>query len=752
MKYKSYNLHYSNELLKCFCVCLVTALLSVIYFIILGKGVMVVRDDFNLQQIPFITLLNSIWKDGLDGWTWNLDLGTSTIQGFSFYELGSPFFWITTLFPREWIPYIVGWLYIVKYVFAGMFSFMYLRRFVKDYNYAIIGALLYAFSGFQTTNLLFFHFHDVVAFFPLLLIGLEQTMENNRDNKLFVFAVFINSLVNYFFFVQEVVFLVIYFLLRFGTKNMKLFLKRIGLCLINGIWGIAMSAILLLPSFLYIRGNVRCETKFYLSNLVWDSKYFLMILKGLLYPGEAMCDHSSIVLQNWNSTSCYLPMVGLALVFAYGLTKNDWLTKLMKCLCIMSFMPILSSIFLMATAIYQRWWYMFVLMMALASVIVLENVEEYNVKKGTVMNIIFLALFYVVVRYMKWSSDEGCLVFHPKRFLCYFLLSLSAIVLVWILLKLKTKRYHAIILGVVCFSVVTTASTLYFYRNNSTTPEDYLEEFSIGSQLECLDEQYRYNSNDNVLMLTGNAAGMGSFSSTVANSIWKFDALFDYYSINIRMDKNEIPGVAQLLGGKYYVTQESSGGTVIKEYDSAKGNKYYVTEKDACPIGYAVQQYILKDDLMSIEREKRGIALLVASVIEKEDETAVSDLISKVTSNEINFDKTVDQYVTENSQGAVSDFSRDSHGFTCKTAYLNDTVVYFSVPYDDGWSAYIDGKQEKIIESGGMMLLKVPEGQHDIQFHYSTPGYKAGKYISIITILGFSCYCIIDNLKKKRQV
>ena len=211
MKYKSYNLHYSNELLMCFCVCLVTALLSVIYFIILGKGVMVVRDDFNLQQIPFITLLNSIWKDGLDGWTWNLDLGTSTIQGFSFYELGSPFFWITTLFPREWIPYIVGWLYIVKYVFAGMFSFMYLRRFVKDYNYAIIGALLYAFSGFQTTNLLFFHFHDVVAFFPLLLIGLEQTMENNRDNKLFVFAVFINSLVNYFFFVQEVVFLVIYF-------------------------------------------------------------------------------------------------------------------------------------------------------------------------------------------------------------------------------------------------------------------------------------------------------------------------------------------------------------------------------------------------------------------------------------------------------------------------------------------------------------------------------------------------------------
>ena len=68
MKYKSYNLHYSNELLMCFCVCLVTALLSVIYFIILGKGVMVVGADFNLQQIPFITLLNSIWKEGWFGW------------------------------------------------------------------------------------------------------------------------------------------------------------------------------------------------------------------------------------------------------------------------------------------------------------------------------------------------------------------------------------------------------------------------------------------------------------------------------------------------------------------------------------------------------------------------------------------------------------------------------------------------------------------------------------------------------------
>lgn len=102
-------------------------------------------------------------------WIWNIDLGSSFVNAFSFYNLGSPFYWISLLFPRGSFPYLAGFLYILKYVVASMTAYLYLRLFAEDRRYAVIGALLYAFSGFQTTNLEFFHFHDVTAVFPLML-------------------------------------------------------------------------------------------------------------------------------------------------------------------------------------------------------------------------------------------------------------------------------------------------------------------------------------------------------------------------------------------------------------------------------------------------------------------------------------------------------------------------------------------------------------------------------------------------------
>ena len=113
-----------------------------------------------------------------------------------------------------WFPYLVGILYILKYVAAGLFSFLYLRRFCGKDIYAVIGSVLYAFSGFQSVNLLFYHFHDVVAFFPLMLIGLEKLMTEHKKG-FFAAAVGLNAFLNYFFFVGEVLFIILYFCVRF---------------------------------------------------------------------------------------------------------------------------------------------------------------------------------------------------------------------------------------------------------------------------------------------------------------------------------------------------------------------------------------------------------------------------------------------------------------------------------------------------------------------------------------------------------
>ena len=195
---------------------LISACIIFGYFIFKSRGFFTVVDDFNSQQLPFATAVWNMFHSGDAGeWSWNIDLGSSFITTFSFYDLGSPFIWLSLLAPRGVFPYLAGFLYIIKYVTAATTAYLYLRLFVDKRQWAVIGALVYAFSGYQTTNLEFFHFHDVVAVFPLLLWGLEVSMKDRKYRPAFILTIFINCLLNYFFFVGEVVFLVIYYLVRY---------------------------------------------------------------------------------------------------------------------------------------------------------------------------------------------------------------------------------------------------------------------------------------------------------------------------------------------------------------------------------------------------------------------------------------------------------------------------------------------------------------------------------------------------------
>ena len=75
-----------------FLVCIVTAAVLYTPFLIIDKGLFQYCGDFNSQQIPFYTYMNGFVKTAGGQWSWNTDLGTSAINGYSFYLLGSPFF------------------------------------------------------------------------------------------------------------------------------------------------------------------------------------------------------------------------------------------------------------------------------------------------------------------------------------------------------------------------------------------------------------------------------------------------------------------------------------------------------------------------------------------------------------------------------------------------------------------------------------------------------------------------------------
>ena len=140
-------------------------------YMIRDGGLLLVAADFDAEQLSYNMLCNNAIKSGEVLWNWRIDIGSDFVSSFSFYTLGSPFFWLSFLFPASAFPYLVGWIYVLKYAVAGLTSFAYFRRSASEKS-ALLGSVLYAFSGFSCINVVFYHFHDVIALFPLLMLSL----------------------------------------------------------------------------------------------------------------------------------------------------------------------------------------------------------------------------------------------------------------------------------------------------------------------------------------------------------------------------------------------------------------------------------------------------------------------------------------------------------------------------------------------------------------------------------------------------
>ena len=124
-----------------FLLCAAAAFFIFLPFVVIDRGLFHYCGDFNGQQIPFYTYMNGFVKNSAGQWSWETDLGTSAINGYSFYLYGSPFFWLTTLLPQSWVPFSMAPMFMLKFGVAGMGAYLYLRRYTKTRNFAVIGAM-----------------------------------------------------------------------------------------------------------------------------------------------------------------------------------------------------------------------------------------------------------------------------------------------------------------------------------------------------------------------------------------------------------------------------------------------------------------------------------------------------------------------------------------------------------------------------------------------------------------------------------
>ncbi len=777
--------------LKTFLITLGAAALIFLPAMIYDQGYFLFVGDFNSQQIPFYMNVHDSIRAGEWGWNWYTDLGANMIGSYTFYLLGSPFFYLTIPLPSSWVPYTLGPLLMLKMACCALFACVYLKRYVKHEIFAMLGGMLYAFSGFSIYNIFFNHFHEAIVFFPLMLYALDEWMENGRRG-LFALTVCLNALINYFFFFGEVVFVIIYYFVRLFSGGYEKSWRKFWGIAMEAVIGFMMSFVLMVPSALSVLQNSRVS-KFPSGFAVWlySSKERLpAIINSFLFPPELPSKQVFLPDANtkWTSLSAYLPIVSCTGAIVYMQNRRrDWLSRLMRTLLVMALIPGLNALFVAFNAsYYARWFYMFVLILILATIISMDNGLEKGYQRVS-WQVLAVTLAIVMALALTPQMQDGKISrigLYDEEYWPYFIaVAASAIfgMLVFILLQTgmrnEPKAFAKRMMIAVCiFSVLYGNFFVYWGKTRSYDTKNYLIPDAIQGEEKITipdkDEVIRIDADDTLINMGmfWKISCMRAFHSVVPGSIMDF-----YKYIGEKRDvSSKIPeeqyAVRGLLSVHWYfdrINMSSNFGDPGSTETLMPGYTYYDTmagyrvwENDYyVPMGFTYDQYILDTDLDLVTDSSKAAMMLHAVRLNPQQVFKYQNMLTRFSPEE-GFRATKYSYFEDclkHREETVENVVRTKNGgITCESHFDTDEFVFFSIPWDEGWSCFIDGAETQIEKVNvGFMAIVVPSGDHVIEFKYETPGLKIGFLASLIgtVLLGiyyyFACKC--DKKRKEKE-
>lgn len=771
-------------------------LFSLLPIMLVENGYFIYGGDYNSQQINFYHSVNVAVRNGEFGWHWFTDLGSDLMTSYSFYLFGSPFFWLSTLLPIGAVTYAMPVLLAVKHGLAAMTAYAYIRRFVRSKEASLIGGLLYAFSGFQIYNIFFNHFQDVTAFFPLMLIAIEELINKNRRG-IFALTVAFMALLNYYFFAGQAVFLIFYYLFRMKCPDFHTSWKKFACLAFEAVIGTAIAAVILLPSALAIMGNYRITQVSYGADMVLysDKTTIPRIIQSFFMPSDPP---SCPILfdsdyHKWASIAGYFPLFSMAGVAAFMKgKKKHWASRFSVFCIICAFIPILNSLFQAFNFYYYaRWFYMPILIFAMMTA---QSLDDEESDLGFGLNICAIAVFiFAVIGMLPTKEKNGSIRFFmlPNDPIYFWVtIIVAAIGLECLKHLIKRRRLgkpfmkNAVIMTLIA-SVVCIFTTVFYDAYDIKSAKQYISANINGGgdvyEKVSDDNFFRIDfsyDNDNNAMYWG-IPSMKTFHSVVNTSIMEF-----YHALDIPRDVSSNADISHyalrgLFSVKYYYREladcltrdeikknpqslPSSSDNEDKflnadveehlhgfEYVGSNENFEIYQNKLYIPMGFAYDSFISEQNAEKLSAEKLERLLIDSVVLSSEQINKYSDILIPNPTTEL---LTKEDYVDsclEKQKNSSSSFEYDSKGFESVITLDKPQLVFFSVPYSEGWSAEVNGKPADVEKvSMGFMAVRADEGTNTIVFRYKTPGLTTGFIITVIAVILLIIYLVVMKSTK----
>jgi len=770
-----------------------------VFFGIISVLIAYVFYDFIVQEKVF--LFTDIGSDSINiyfPWLAGTSdyLKTETSLAWSFAQglgqnlfplsLGDFFSNFLTHFDKSSIPYGIVYMEIIKLLLASLFFYLFLKEHLVSNFVALVFSLLYAFSGFFIVGVCWTIFSVEALYAAIILYGFERWIQHKKFFWV-VAGVTLMAYLQPFFLFMYSIFILFYATVRYFELNDK-DLKKFSVFLLKtsflGALALAISAYQLLPDLLQYTESPRVGG---------DASLFARLLHHpVLKPADS--ELLATTIYRWFSAD----MIGTGINFKGSMNYLEAplfysgllcllllpqfiisLTKKQKYLYgtfgILFLLPAFFSFFRYAFWAFTGDYYRtYSLIIVIIVVLFTAKAAHHIFKTGQLHKkaLVITLLVLIALLFMPFGNVGSYIDSSLRLWATLFLIAYAALLNEYTKSSNTANQYKWILLAGVIFE-------LGFFSNISINQRDVVTDTMLKEKkgyndytveavahLKKIDNEfYRINKNY--------TSGLAIHQSLNDAKVQGYYGTASYFSFNQKNyvkflnDLNVIdakdesstrwieglgkrPLLFSLVAGKYYFAKPKREIIGKSFYDSIAhfGNVTVYKNKLALPFGFTYNKIILENDFKKWNKVTKDQIILQACVIENKDKEIVKQFETLQIQPHNDSVVSVPNLASKVNKFTLIDFIENK--ITGKLANEQDAILFFSMPFDEGWKATLNGQDVKLYRLNcGLTGMLTKKGNNTIELKFTPRLKHTGALISIFSILLLVLILFLDFKSRK---
>lgn len=770
---------------------LISLCFIVFHKFVLGNAVYLFKDigsdTVNAFYPSFTNISQLLRESGIPGWSFEQGLGQNVFP----FSLSDPTTYLLYLLGSDNLSFGIIWVEIFKIIGSGLLFFCFLKKLKVDTHAAYLGGMLYAFSGFMIVGGGWYVFSTLGLYVAMILLSFEMLYTENRW-WLFPVSVALLAAYNLVSLYTCSLFLLLYVLLRTYSEpeiNVKKLASTLRNLILLGTLGLLVSSVLSLPNLMQMVGSTRVSgDASHVSELASmpvfqpGNTHYLFTLLMRTFSSDLLGNGSDY--KGWDNyletPMSYCGLISLMLVpqlfSMINNRKRIVYGALLGLFMFAEIFPWFRRGFWLFLGDYFRDYSLYVsIIFILFAALALDKV----IRGGGVNRRVLAASFFTLLILLFFPYDFGNKI--GRSFVMDFSAAIDhgiqaevALFLTLILAGLifisigKYRRYAQYYLLAVVFLELASFSYTSVNKREVVTSAELQQK--VGYNDYSVDALAYIKQQDNSFFRVeknyGSApakhVGMndskvqhyfGSSSYHSFNQLSYINFLSSCGAVDSRNDfetrsalgVKEEPLLQILTGVKYLLVKgdwRRDPSLLIRHAEIGTfGDVTVLKSRFALPMGVAYDTYISQSDFNKLNKNRRQIALLRAVMV---PDNLVSELsgLHGISENEIPGDAysynelASDTNKLKQHRLRMGHFSNSSIEGEINT--LSNQLVFFSIPYDSGWKAKVNGVNANIIAvDGGLSAILVGPGNNVISLRYTPPFVAEGFFLTLLGLIIF---------------